>query len=318
MSASKKAKLEPEEATIILAKKTQSARDQIRGLVNSLPDQQAEAIIAILNSPEQNENGEQDTGFVWDKLPAEVKNTIYRLIFVSNKPIKPHINWPNLIHRRHINKFDLGAQFLRCSKAIYAEAHPILRSENVFEIGVHFRTCLGEDKNSLNSSLIRKAIVRAEKYSSTIHGAFMRLPKIEELTIVSPLPWVGYEAKANIKDNVVKSWDRVDLRLKYQIRHGYYSWQKPTKVYYVAERAFEAPAGQNNRMALRFEVKYSNRGPKGSIFDDEDDDDHIDIDLSTSEGDDQVWHNGPYDFTLVKSKEYFVRGEWNWPELPRI
>ena len=71
-------------------------------------------------------------------------------------------------------------------------------------------------------------------------------------------------------------------------------------------------------MALRFEVKYSNRGPKGSIFDDEDDDDHIDIDLSTSEGDDQVWHNGPYDFTLVKSKEYFVRGEWNWPELPRI
>lgn len=73
MSPSKVAEVDPETAVAVLTQKADLARAQIRGLVNSLPDNEAESILDILDNPPQKEETEQSEDFVWDKLPAEVK-----------------------------------------------------------------------------------------------------------------------------------------------------------------------------------------------------------------------------------------------------
>jgi hypothetical protein len=121
--------IESPQAIARRAKKAQEARDKIRELITRLPNAEATAIEDIIDDAEYYE--EPGARFPWDKLPAEVKNMIFRCLFVANRPIKPHVYFPNVAHKRRIEKFDLGANFLRCSKAILAQGLPILLSENV-------------------------------------------------------------------------------------------------------------------------------------------------------------------------------------------
>lgn len=237
MSPAKRTKMDPEAAVAILVNKADIARAQIRGLVNSLPDSEAEAILAVLDDPPQDEE-EAPTGFVWDKLPAEVKNMIYRFVFVSSIPVKPHIMWPNIPHKRHIVKHGLGANFLRCSKAIYAEAYPILRMENTFEIGTHFRVCLGEDRNNKNSDLIRNVFIRSPKLSWNILHDVERLQNLKELTVVSRMEWTTFGNQEDAERDAAFAFTRLDPRLK-----GAWGWRgkgaiitRVPKVYYLAER----------------------------------------------------------------------------------
>lgn len=240
MSPSNSPKVDPETAVAILTQKADLARAQIRGLVNSLPDSEAEMIVHILDNPPQEET-EQQGGFHWDKLPAEVKNIIYRFVFVAERPIKPHINWPNVPHRRYISKFGLGANFLRCSKAIYGEAHPILRMENTFEIGTQFRICLGEDRGKRNSALIRKIFLRPEKLSWTLHGIISRLDNKEELTLADRYPFRGCDTQAVAEESAARAFADIESRLWHSVSPSYFCGRF-SKVYYVAERFLKVSA----------------------------------------------------------------------------
>lgn len=235
MPSSKSPKVDADIAVAVLAQKADLARAQIRGLVNSLPDSEAESILDVLDNPPEEES-EQPGGFVWDELPAEVKNMIYRYVFVADVPIKPHNSWPNMPHRRRISKYGLGANFLRCSKAIYAEAHPILRMENTFEIGTQLRICLGEDSGKRNSSLIRKILIRPQKFSWTIKTLMFRLGNTNELTIVDDFAWMTCHSLANAEESAVRSFGPSQRRLS-----GFFLSTRDffghfSKVYYVVER----------------------------------------------------------------------------------
>lgn len=70
--------------------------------------------------------------FVWDKLPGEVKNQIYKLLLVSDEPINPYVCNPGVPSKRWFQKHGLQGQVLRLSKTIYQEALPILLSDNTF------------------------------------------------------------------------------------------------------------------------------------------------------------------------------------------
>jgi hypothetical protein len=130
MPPKKKARLsETPRAVARRAEKAQEARDKIRDLITKLPDAEAAAIEEIIDDAEYYE--EPGVRFPWDKLPAEVKNMIFRYLFVSTRPVRPHVYFPGVAHRRRIEKFSLGANFLRCSKSIHDQGLPILLSENV-------------------------------------------------------------------------------------------------------------------------------------------------------------------------------------------
>lgn len=237
MSPSNSPKVDPETAVAILTQKADLARAQIRGLVNSLPDNEAESILDILDNPPQEETQETG-GFIWDKLPAEVKNMIYRFVFVADTPIKPHINWPNVPHRRYISKFGLGANFLRCSKTIYAEAHPILRMENTFEVGSQFRVCLGEDKGKRNTSLMRKIFLRPHKISWPLVSMLDRLENKDELTLVSRYPWTTCKTPAGAEASAARCFEfAIGPLWRFGGRITFL--QQFSKVYFVAERHLE-------------------------------------------------------------------------------
>lgn len=239
MSPSKDTKVDSETAVAILTKKADLARAQIRGLVNSLPDSEAESILDVLDNPP--EDSEQPEDFVWDKLPAEVKNIIYRFVFVADTPIKPHIMWPNVPHRRQISKYNLGANFLRCSKAIYEEARPILRMENTFEIGTQFRVSLGEDKDRRNSSLIRKVLIRPEKFSWTIWSTLARLENKDELILADDFAWRICNSPAEAESSAAMAFAAANRRISRLLSVPWFL-NRFSKVYYVAERHLEVSA----------------------------------------------------------------------------
>ena len=58
----------------------------------------------------------------WGSLPVELKTKVYRLLLIAGGPITPG------------QPISLSAQFLRCNKTIYDEAHSLLWN-NVFDIG---------------------------------------------------------------------------------------------------------------------------------------------------------------------------------------
>lgn len=75
--------------------------------------------------------------FTWDKLPGEVKNAIYKLLLVSDKPIRP------LCKPAARYKPRLQGQVLRLSKSIYKEALPILLGDNTFILTTYLDIYLG-------------------------------------------------------------------------------------------------------------------------------------------------------------------------------
>lgn len=90
-------------------KKAQTARRKIRALLDDLPDDEAEEILTLLDTAEEYER--PGATFSWESLPAEVKNLIYHFTFVADGPIKPEVRYPNVPHKRQVEKVQSGCQF---------------------------------------------------------------------------------------------------------------------------------------------------------------------------------------------------------------
>ena len=180
--------VDPEEIARLLevaAEKAQAARQQIRALLADLSPEDARDITALLDRADAWDK--PGARYSWSTLPSEIKNNIYKYVFVNDEPIKPHIWFPNVPNRRRIRKYDLGANFLRCNKEIYHEGRSILYGENTFHISPQFRVCLGErDKHA---PLIQKVVVRRQKLSSTIMKYVALLKKLTEITVVGGPVW---------------------------------------------------------------------------------------------------------------------------------
>jgi hypothetical protein len=222
-------------AAVILAHKADVARAQIRGLINSLPDAEASLILDVLDNPPDDDEETPAVGFFWDDLPPEVKNMIYRCVFVKDTPVKPNISWPNVPDKREIDKCGLGAHFLRCNKAIYIEGRTILRGENVFEIGPHFKVCfgIGKFKQTQNVELMQKAMVKAAKYSYNVQCGLNSMTHLKELTINAKFSYEKFDTKEGAEKDAALAWDLMNYRLRYKV---ILLNRKLDKLWFVAER----------------------------------------------------------------------------------
>lgn len=192
--ASVESEIDPEEAARaaeLAAKDAQIARNQIRDLLDKLPADQSDPILKVIDDADSWEK--PGARYPWSNLPAEIKNRIYEYTFLSDAPMKPHVHHPQTKDRRRLEKFNLGANLLRCSKEIYKEGRAILYSDNIFEVDIRFREGLGLNINSGNFSLVRKIILHDGYMSAAMWRNLRQLQNIQELTIrKDPATWEYY------------------------------------------------------------------------------------------------------------------------------
>ena len=172
-----------------IAAKEQRARDAIRELLEELPQDEAAAHVVLIDASEAaieaKKAEELKHTIEWDKVPAEVKNIIYKYLLTQEMPIQPYIEHPQSATPK-IRKFDLGANLLRCNKSIREEAEPILLGDNTFELTHYLGSYLGPSSEirRVRERLVRKLICRsvlnaAEEFSLN------RLVNLEELTVIA-------------------------------------------------------------------------------------------------------------------------------------
>lgn len=81
-----------------IAAKEQRARDAVRELLKNLPREEAAAHIALIDATEAaieaKKAEELKHAIEWDKVPAEVKNLIYKCLMTQEMPIQPYIEHP--------------------------------------------------------------------------------------------------------------------------------------------------------------------------------------------------------------------------------
>jgi hypothetical protein len=170
----------------------QVARDQIRALLPKLPAEEAEIFQSVLDMSERNieikRENELLSVFPWDRVAAEIKNMIYKLLFVhENEPISPIVSYPGVREKESKRKYDLAGHFLRTCQSIRDEALPILLGQNTFEFNRHMYSYLGVDKNSREhrGTMVRKIVIHADSRENEFRCLSM-LNCLEEITIVSP------------------------------------------------------------------------------------------------------------------------------------
>lgn len=220
--------LDPEEIARLAAiatQEAQAARAEMRVLLSKLPNAEAEQIREIFDDAESYE--QPGARYDWSKLPAEVKNLIYRYTFVSEKPVRPHVVYPNVPERRRVTKYKLGAQFLRCSKEIYAEGRPILLGENVFEITNQFRAAMGEDKARKTSTMVRKVVLPCSKASWNVLQHLSRMDNLEELTIIHDRAWYNQPIGVTT-DDCARYFDNIKSNLEW-----FLTGHKAYKIFFV-------------------------------------------------------------------------------------
>lgn len=104
----------------------QSSRALIKTHLAQLPAQEAAGILAILEEGEKYNHSKKI--FRWDDIPAEVRNMIYRCLFVPSKEaVVPRVDFTNTPAKRKMLKHNIGGHFLRVCKRIYEEGNAVLR-----------------------------------------------------------------------------------------------------------------------------------------------------------------------------------------------
>ena len=172
-----------------IAARQRRARDQMRKLLLDLPHEEAAAHASLITASEAaieaRRAEELKHTIVWDKVPPEVKNMIYKYLMTQESPIVPDIKHPHAPYP-DIRKFDLGGNFLRCNKAIYKESVPILLGDNTFELTHYLGAYLGSAAQTRRDreKLVRKVICRPP-LNLAARRSLSRLVNLKELTIIA-------------------------------------------------------------------------------------------------------------------------------------
>lgn len=129
--------------------KAATALDSISStLAGNLPYKQAEGVTNARDTASNNSESDLESrptsAFVWDKLPGEIKNEIYKLLLVADVPIRPY-NGTRSHSKRQIayRKQRIHGKILWLSKRIYQEALPILLGDKIFVLNAALGTYLG-------------------------------------------------------------------------------------------------------------------------------------------------------------------------------
>lgn len=153
--------------------------------------------------------------FTWDKLPGEVKNTIYKLLLVSDKPIRP------VTQRAARHKPNIQGKVLRLSKSIYKEALPIMLGDNIFILNSALDRYLGylttwqkwlmaqDSKRPFTSPSDRAAMVRKLAIESN-HITPRQKAILPQLTGLSELFFIPKCIESKSIDQVdAKDWEKI-------------------------------------------------------------------------------------------------------------
>lgn len=181
----------------------QEACVAIGGLTSKLPSKEGkiinDAIDLVRARLKSDLEAQAKSLFVWDNLPGEVKNTIYKLLLVSDAPIEPFVRYPTSRTKREWRKHSLSGQVLRLSKTVYREALPILLGDNTFVLDKSFDKYLGYGLDQTveqlskgagtpppaRAAMVRKLVVdNRDDLSVSQMTTLRRLTGLEELLFV--------------------------------------------------------------------------------------------------------------------------------------
>lgn len=213
----------------------------ISTLIIKLPNEEAKIINDALASVRAKMTSELESYvpslFVWDNLPGEVKNAVYRSLLVSDKPIKACVSNPLVAAKRSWKSHSLHGHVLRLSKTIYQEALPILLGDNTFELnssldpylGFGLNRSLAELTNGVGTTpqdratMVRKLVVEAREMPETFMRCLRRLKNLQELTFVahtegreraSQMKVVKWEKKCASRVHLFEQWALMKYVLK--------------------------------------------------------------------------------------------------------
>lgn len=163
---------------------TQEACVAISALTSKLPSKEGkiinDAIDLVRARLKSDLEAQAKSLFVWDKLPGEVKNTIYKLLLVSDEPIEPFVRYPTSRTKREWYKHSLSGQVLRLSKTVYQEALPILLGDNTFVLNKSFDKYLGY---GLDQTV--EALSNGVGTAPSARAAMVRMLIIDDQSVVS-------------------------------------------------------------------------------------------------------------------------------------
>lgn len=167
-------------------------------LAGQLPQEQAKTINEAIDIVSATIMPELETpttsAFVWDKLPGEVKNKIYKLLLVSDKPIDP------LLRSGSRRKHYVQGQVLRLNKSIYKEALPVLLGDNIFilnsDLGKYLGYSTTEPLKPLShgvgtsppdrGAMVQKLAITSNRMTGLQKTNLNRLNGVRELFFVPP------------------------------------------------------------------------------------------------------------------------------------
>lgn len=237
------------------AASTQELCAEIIALTKKLPDDQAKTIInGALDTLRANIKSDLESHvsslFIWDNLPGEVKNEIYKRLLISDQPIRPAVLHRGSRANRVRSSHSIQGQLLVLSKEIYEETLPILLGDNTFFLNADLLRYLGFGLDrtmtqlsngvgitALDRAIMVRRIVVSTSTSITQMGTLTRFKALEELIITHPPSRKQPIANINNQDwekETILSPDKISWPLVK------YLWHHPKLlVYYVGYQQFE-------------------------------------------------------------------------------
>lgn len=264
-------------------------------LINGLPSDQANRIQAVIGDVQANLKIQLEShakpAFVWDKLPGEIKNAIYKLLFVSDRVIEPHVSWPYFPAKRVWTKHNLTAQILMSNKAIYEEALPLLLGANTFELNNSLEKYFGYglddtvgrlpgDARTLpieRAAMVQSVVLRNPYHLSTTQALTLRrLHGLKKLVLLDINRYLRPMPEINTTDWKQVCADKIRLMTDYRLLmflgsfdqdcyfiafEQFYNTKKvriPTKSGWVAVNRQQF-AGQCITLAFKWKLKLTDR-----------------------------------------------------------